>query len=138
MLNPWDCLFNSPLSGMGMWDFFIYILTHGVRLHTGHILIEYLRSQRWVAGLWLASHNPSALSILMGSPRLPTGLPRTDSALQVLLSGKIPYPRRGRSLLPFFSNSNISPENSVLCKPELAGCSQTNKQGDYHYFRRAV
>lgn len=90
-----------------------------------------------MTGWWLASCNPNALRISVGSPRLCTGHPRTDSGLYVLLSGKRAHPQSGRSLLPFFNNSNRSPENSVLCKPEMAGCSRTNKQRDYHYFRRA-
>lgn len=70
---------------------------------------------------------PQCLQHLSRLPRFHAGLPRTDSGLYVLLSGKRAYPHRGRILLPFFNNSNRSPENSVLCKPEVAGCSQTDK-----------
>lgn len=54
--------------------------------------------------------------------------PPDQLCLYLLFSGKRAYPQRGRSLLLFLSNSSRSPENSVLCKPEGAGCSQTNKE----------
>lgn len=104
----------------------------------GYVLIEYGRSQPSLTHLRLALCNSNALSISAVSPRLCTGLSRADSGLHMLLSGKRAYPQRGWSLLPPSNNSNRSPENWVLCKPEVTGCSQTNKQGDYHCSRRAV
>lgn len=127
---------HAQVRGCGI--FIVYSPTHVVRLYMGHVLIEYWRSQPCVTGLWLAPCNPTALSISAVSPRLCTGLSRTDSGLHVLLSGKTAYPQRGWSLLPSSNNSNRSPENWVLCEPEVTGCSQNNKQGDYHCSRRAV
>jgi len=76
-------------------------------------------------GDWFMAGNSSASGIAVGSPRLHTGLSGTDSGLSMVLSGKRVYPQKGRSLLAFLNNSHRSPENSVLCKPGVAGCSQT-------------
>lgn len=88
-----------------------------------------------MTSLWMAPCNPHALTISAGSAQ---GSPGQTLALLCLFLEERAYLHRGRRLLPFFNNGNRSPENSFLCKPELAGCAQTNKQGDYHCSRRAV
>lgn len=62
----------------------VYVLTHVVRLCTGHVLIKCWRRQCWVTGLWLTSCNPRVLSISEGSRRLCTGSPRPTLPLHVV------------------------------------------------------
>lgn len=133
MFNPWDCPFNSPLSGWERGIFIVYVLTHVVRLCTGHVL-----SAGGASVGWLVYGRPHAIPVPSASQTQDSAQDPPDQlCLYSFFSGKRAYLQRGRGLLLFLRNGSRSTENSVLCNPEVAGYSQRCRRLSY-YFRGAV